>query len=132
MLLIEAHGKAKIGRLGKQCFDGIYLYVGSAMGPGGFKRIERHCAIALGQNKTRHWHIDYLLSLGELKGAYVSEGPLPQSFECTLARKLAKIAEPVIEGFGASDCRCRTHLFKVTRDYDKIALELWGLQPYDS
>ncbi len=85
--MIEAHGKTQIGRLGRQHFDGIYLYVGSAMGSGGFKRIERHRAIARGQNKSRRWHIDYLLALGELKGAFISEAAesASQRFECALA-----------------------------------------------
>lgn len=107
MLVIEAHGEAQVGSLGSQRFDGLYLYVGS----GGLRRIERHRAVANGGNKSRHWHIDYLLGLGELKCALCANVKRRPSLECALARELAKRAKPAIEGFGASDCRCRTHLF---------------------
>lgn len=112
VLIIEAHGRARVGRLGWQSFDGIYLYVGSALGPGGFKRVERHRAVAERRNKTRRWHIDYLLGLGQLKGALLFEAN-DKTMECALAEALAGFAEPVIAGFGASDCRCRTHLFRL-------------------
>lgn len=110
VLVIEAHGSVSVGRLGRQSFDGIYLYVGSALGPGGFKRIERHRAVAQGQNKTRRWHIDYLLALGCLRGVFVIETS-EKKLECAVARGLARVAQPVIKGFGSSDCRCATHLF---------------------
>lgn len=134
VLVIEAHGKTQVGRLGLKHFDGIYLYVGSTMGPGGFKRLERHRAVASGRNKTQHWHIDYLLALGELKGIFTSETRPPsqkQNLECALAHELAKRTEPAIEGFGASDCRCLTHLFKSVSDCDTIiseALRALGLK----
>lgn len=110
VLVIETHGKATIGRLGHQRFDGIYLYVGSALGPGGFKRVERHRAVAQGHNKTRRWHIDYLLALGRLRGVFVIETS-EKKLECALARGLARVVQPVVKGFGSSDCRCATHLF---------------------
>ncbi|MFN4217844.1 MAG: GIY-YIG nuclease family protein [Candidatus Bipolaricaulia bacterium] len=112
MLVIEAHGQTRVGRLGPQSFDGIYLYVGSALGPGGFKRIKRHRAVAEGRNQTRRWHIDYLLSLGQLRGALLFKTS-DKTMECALAKQLACFAEPVIAGFGASDCRCQTHLFRL-------------------
>ncbi len=111
VLVIEAHGAAVVGRLGRQHFDGIYLYVGSALGPGGFKRIERHRAVAIGRNKTRRWHIDYLLALGSLRGVFVIE--TAQKIECAVAQGLSRLAQPVVKGFGSSDCRCFTHLFRL-------------------
>ncbi|MCL6641950.1 MAG: GIY-YIG nuclease family protein [Candidatus Bipolaricaulota bacterium] len=111
VLVIEAHGAAVIGRLGRQDFDGIYLYVGSALGPGGLKRIERHRAVAMGLNKTRRWHVDYLLALGHLRGVFVIE--TSQKLECAVAQSLAGIAQPVVKGFGSSDCRCFSHLFRL-------------------
>lgn len=111
MLVIEAHGETEIGRLGCQRFDGIYLYVGSALGPGGFKRVERHRAVAQGRNKTRRWHVDYLLALGSLREVFVIE--TSQKLECALAQALARVAQPAVRGFGSSDCRCFTHLFRL-------------------
>jgi Uri superfamily endonuclease len=111
VLVIEARGAAVVGRLGRQRFDGLYLYVGSALGPGGLKRIERHRAVAMGRNKTRRWHIDYLLALGSLRGVFVIE--TSQKLECTVAQRLSRIAQPVVKGFGSSDCQCCTHLFRL-------------------
>jgi Uri superfamily endonuclease len=118
VLVIEAHGTVCVGCLGLQSFDGVYLYVGSALGPRGFKRIERHRAVAEGRNKTKRWHIDYLLRLGQFKGALLFETQ-DKTTECALAKGLARSAEPVIAGFGASDCRCQTHLFRV---YEKLTV----------
>ncbi|MCS7197075.1 MAG: GIY-YIG nuclease family protein [Candidatus Bipolaricaulota bacterium] len=112
ILVIEAHGQTHVGRLGPQSFDGIYLYVGSALGPRGFQRVERHRAVAQGRNTTRRWHIDYLLGIGQLKGALLFETS-EKAMECALAEALARVAQPVIAGFGASDCRCQTHLFRL-------------------
>ncbi len=111
VLVIEAHGATVVGRLGRQYFDGIYLYVGSALGPGGLKRVERHRAVAAGLNKTRRWHIDYLLALGSLRGVFVIE--TSQKLECAVAQRLSRIAQPAVKGFGSSDCRCVSHLFRL-------------------
>jgi Uri superfamily endonuclease len=113
VLVVEAHGEIEVGRLGSQRFAGTYLYVGSALGPGGFRRIARHRDVAEGRNQTRRWHIDHLLSLGQLRKAFLAEMDQGLGLECALAAELAKRAEPVIEGFGASDCRCKTHLFRL-------------------
>jgi len=112
--VIEAHGSTRVGRLGLRRFDGLYLYVGSALGPGGLKRVERHRAVASGKNQTKRWHIDYLLALGELKGVFVLKTKeKKEKLECALAHELGKRFEPAVRGFGSGDCRCKTHLFKV-------------------
>ena len=48
-----------IGRLGIFSFEpGHYIYVGSALGPGGLAgRLERHLDK---DRQVSHWHIDYL------------------------------------------------------------------------
>lgn len=113
VLAVEAHGKIEVGRLGPQRFEGIYLYVGSALGPGGLKRLERHRAVASGKNGTRRWHIDYLLALGELKRVFVME--THERLECALAQALGGRFEPAVKGFGSGDCRCKTHLFRASK-----------------
>ncbi len=51
-----------VGALGDREFTaGAYAYVGSAFGPGGFSRVDRHRELAAGDRETRHWHVDYLL-----------------------------------------------------------------------
>jgi len=82
---------------------GYYFYVGSAMGDRNNlkRRIERH----LREDKKLHWHIDYLLQYGTVKEIYVSE----EGVECEVAKDLSFLDS--VEGFGSSDCGCRSHLF---------------------
>lgn len=97
-----------VGALGEQTFEqGWYAYVGSALGSGGFSRIDRHRELAAGQRETRHWHIDYLLGRPEsrLEGVVRTSGV---DGECTVA---AALDSPAVSGFGCSDCDCGTHLF---------------------
>ena len=59
-LLLEATGvqDVPIGKLGVlHLLPGIYVYLGSALGPGGLAaRVGRHAL----REKVLHWHIDYL------------------------------------------------------------------------
>ena len=89
---------------------GRYAYTGSALGPGGFARIDRHRRVAAGDHDVRHWHVDYLLGhpAGRLIGAVRSAAV---DAECEVARAIggADAVEPV-PGVGASDCDCSGHL----------------------
>ena len=52
----------EVGALGSLDLDaGWYAYTGSALGPGGFTRVQRHREMAVGERAARHWHVDYLL-----------------------------------------------------------------------
>ncbi|MEM3647735.1 MAG: GIY-YIG nuclease family protein [Thermoproteota archaeon] len=79
---------------------GCYIYVGSAMGPGGFeKRVLRH----LRKNKRTRWHIDYLTRLRSVKVASVIYTPFPHG-ESRLTRVLSSSGfVKVVKGFGATD-----------------------------
>jgi Uri superfamily endonuclease len=99
----------QVGRLGSFHFSaGTYLYVGSAFGPGGLPaRLSHHER----REKTHpHWHIDYLRACARLHEAWTVVG---QRMECRWCTALA--AEPgvtmPVEGFGAGDTGCRSHLF---------------------
>jgi Uri superfamily endonuclease len=103
----------RVGRLGEIAFPaGWYLYVGSALGPGGLlARLARH--LRQGTGKHAHWHIDYLRERATWGGAWGRTSG--RRLECDWAavvRNLpgAKIAAP---GFGASDCHCPAHLVHV-------------------
>lgn len=90
---------------------GLYAYVGSAQGPGGFSRLERHREISLGNRSVRHWHIDYLL--GHSAVTIAERFTLPGAdCECELAGVLSGECIP---GIGASDCGCDTHLLHIGR-----------------
>jgi len=126
LLLIETRGEITVGKLGRFRFDGRYLYVGSARGPGGFKRVERHLAIASASGKrTRRWHIDYLLEAGKLLQVWLL--PDTELTECELVQRLiAKGARPVVPGFGASDSPCETHLLRVEGSIHQLRLPEGG------
>ena len=90
--------------------EGIYIYAGSALGPGGLRaRITRHFS----SRKKVRWHIDYLTGkVPPLLAVYTIH---PGKFECALVKSLLKEGfSPVLEGFGASDCRegCPSHLLR--------------------
>lgn len=108
-LLVELDESTTIefGAAGTRSLEaGWYAYTGSAFGPGGLKRVDRHRRVADGRNATRQWHIDYLLGAPEATIEAVWTAPGFEG-ECDVARSLA--GEPV-EGLGASDCRCGSHL----------------------
>jgi histidyl-tRNA synthetase len=94
---------AKAGRRDVLLCPGLYIYCGSARGPGGLRaRIARHVR----RNKKAHWHVDQLTLAGVVEGAFAQPG----GDECALNASLSHLPAP-LEGFGASDCpRCRSHL----------------------
>jgi len=130
--------RVAVGALGTHTFErGYYAYVGSALGPGGFARLDRHRELASGERDTRHWHIDYLLGTdaASLVDDVRSEGV---DAECKVARLLAAEDDTLdtrmgardshdvstgagdtlslldgktVPGFGCSDCQCDSHLY---------------------
>jgi len=110
--LVLAAAKRKrisVGRFGTlDVRPGFYVYVGSALGPGGLAaRIGRHAR----QEKTLRWHVDYLRAVTDLVEVWFSPGRRRR--ECSWAGRLARMpgARTPMRGFGASDCGCRSHLF---------------------
>ncbi len=107
-----------VGRLGRfHLAAGWYVYVGSALGPGGLAaRVGRH----LRREKRLHWHVDYLLAVAPVVAVWYAVGR--ERRECAWARSLAARPGAIlpVRGFGASDCHCPAHLFyfaaRPTRD----------------
>ena len=94
---------------------GLYLYAGSAWGPGGIRaRAGRH----LRRPKARVWHIDHLTAAIEQVVAF------PGARECEIADfVVARGAHAPIPGFGASDCRsCEAHLLAVEPDLVQVLM----------
>ena len=114
-LWLDASHTISIGRLGRFVFpSGWYLYVGSARGPGGVgARLRRHWRRGA-SGKRMHWHVDYLREYAVWGGAWARCSE--QRLECTWADALRRLpgASTVAQGFGASDCRCVTHLVRVS------------------
>lgn len=93
-----------VGRRGAAWFPaGEYAYVGSALG-GLEPRLRRHWR----KEKQLHWHIDYLLREASIEKVILAQ--TCQRIECQLARFFSK-RFCFIPRFGASDCRCCSHLF---------------------
>lgn len=99
----------RIGSLGKIKFEpGFYMYNGSAFGPGGLKRVQRHKEKSE-EGDNPHWHIDYLLIQKETEicRTFELEG---RDHECSISEEMKKEFNPV-DDFGCSDCQCNSHLF---------------------
>lgn len=102
-----------VGALGSATFTpGLYVYAGSAMGPGGIKaRLGRHWS---GGTRNR-WHVDYLRAHARVAFAAFATGQA--HVECQWAAVLRDLGGTVVvRGFGASDCRCPTHLIRMADD----------------
>ena len=108
VLSVRTDGIVRIGRLGTLLLQrGFYVYVGSALGPGGVRaRLGHH----LMMSSHPHWHIDYLRRHATLEEVwYCHDGA---TWEHQWARCLGTLpgASTPLTGFGASDCRCDSHL----------------------
>ena len=98
-----------------ELWPGQYIYVGSALGPGGLQaRLCRHLDRASRQAQRHHWHIDHVTAIH--RPASVGYKISPINLECAWAKQLnAAGADWAIHGFGSSDCRqgCQAHLLRV-------------------
>ena len=87
---------------------GYYLYLGSALGPGGLRaRIAHHQKPSF----RPHWHIDYLRAHTRLERIWYSYGAQRREHLWAEAMQAAPGASAPLRGFGASDCACESHLF---------------------
>ncbi|MCK5107144.1 MAG: GIY-YIG nuclease family protein [Nanoarchaeota archaeon] len=104
----------KIGKLSTFNFQkGYYCYVGSALN-NLEKRISRHKS----KNKKIHWHIDYLLEYAKI--VEVKTIQTHKRLECTLSKKVSELGDIIINRFGSSDCKCKTHLYFFKTNPTKI------------
>jgi Uri superfamily endonuclease len=114
-VLIISIGKdisVNTGALGSLKFErGLYAYVGSAQN-NLEKRIKRH----LETEKRKFWHIDYLLNNPCVKVLKVFHKKAGRPEECKITKELGKRGFAIL-GFGSSDCKCKSHLFKI-KDYE--------------
>lgn len=105
----ESVGGITVGALGECAFPARwYAYTGSALGSGGFARVDRHRAVASGERDTRHWHIDYLL--GDDATTIDTVVTTADDIECGVARRLDRAVGTAVADFGCSDCGCPAHL----------------------
>ncbi|UCD45961.1 MAG: GIY-YIG nuclease family protein [Candidatus Bathyarchaeota archaeon] len=125
-ITVEEPVDITVGALGRLEFlSGSYVYVGSALN-GIEARLRRHIKTSRGRGETTHWHIDYLLRAPEveIEDLFVKLTDLRE--ECEFADSVSELGKPT-KGFGCSDCRCVSHLFRV-EGFD--FLPRLGLKPF--
>ncbi len=121
LIFLDNDITVKIGKLGTYTLTkGCYLYIGSALGPGGLNsRIIRH----LSKRKKTHWHIDYLTKNMQVRIRYILYILSDNHLECNIVQTLIqyKYFKSIINGFGSSDCRkgCPSHFLKYNGDPKK-------------
>ncbi len=86
---------------------GLYVYVGSAMS-GLIQRISRH----MKKDKREHWHIDHLLRHGKILSVIMF--PSEERLEEEISRYLSRVLDGP-RGFGSSDLKVRTNLYKIEK-----------------
>ncbi|NLX08061.1 MAG: GIY-YIG nuclease family protein [Chloroflexi bacterium] len=128
LLRLDQPLTVQVGRLGRfELAPGSYAYVGSAHGPGGLAaRVTRHLRTA----KRPHWHIDYLTARAPVIALWLDASPA--RLECVWAgalRQAPGVTVPIAR-FGASDCACPAHLFRVpdgdlTPLWDALSRPVW-------
>jgi Uri superfamily endonuclease len=132
LLKLDEQERITIGKLGTFDFPaGYYLYVGSALGPGGLRaRLARHRRGSKsprsnsGQGgKKLHWHIDYLLQRAQLIEVWSIASE--ERLECQWSEVASRLsgAQVPVRGFGSSDCRCPAHLFHFSARPDREQFE---------
>ena len=94
---------------------GTYWYVGSAQ-----RHLRNRLSRHLKRDKPLRWHIDYFLALPQPRVLEVFTKPADKSAECDTAGRLLHHGEPVPR-FGASDCRCPTHLIHTRGRHSRTA-----------
>jgi Uri superfamily endonuclease len=108
IIKVEKDTYVIVGAKGRLTFKrGIYAYVGSAQ-----KFLEQRIRRHLKREKRKFWHIDYLLDDKATKVVQVFHEQADKRQECLIARSICEKGEPII-GFGSSDCRCKSHLFRI-------------------
>jgi Uri superfamily endonuclease len=110
-----------IGALGRLVTrPGFYIYVGSALGPGGlYSRVSRH----IRREKKLHWHIDYLRPHADVEMVWFEQHSAAREHDWAAAFGSEPRSEVALPRFGASDCRCESHLF-----YSKLVPSISGFR----
>lgn len=123
--------RLRVGALGEAEFPaGVYVYLGSARGPGGVRaRLGRHLR---GVGRPR-WHVDALRAVAQpIAWGYTTAPPPGLPWECAWSQHLLA-AHPhafvPLPGFGASDCAhgCPAHLVGFPPEGGRpwLTLPLW-------
>jgi len=128
LLSSATDAEIRVGRLGNMRLQsGFYLYVGSALGPGGVRaRVSHH----LYASPRPHWHIDYLKPHVTLEEVWLChDRKRREHLWARFFSSMPGVSVPM-PGFGSSDCNCEAHLFffksRATRDRIQDVLSAQG------
>ncbi|MBD3265246.1 DUF123 domain-containing protein [bacterium] len=110
--LILHCSKTQTVRIGKKgdlaLATGYYIYIGSAFGPGGVRaRLAHHFHPA----NRPHWHIDYLRRVVAITEIWWVCSSIHHEHEWAAHLTRIRDVQIPLPRFGASDCRCPSHLF---------------------
>jgi Uri superfamily endonuclease len=109
LLSSASDANIRVGKLGgMRLRPGFYIYIGSALGPGGVRaRVNHH----LHASPRPRWHIDYLRAHATAEEVWLCQGRKRR--EHLWARFLSSMpgVSVPMPGFGSSDCGCEAHLF---------------------
>jgi Uri superfamily endonuclease len=112
VIQVDEDTGVNVGAIGRLTFKkGLYAYVGSAQN-NLEQRVKRH----LRKGKRKFWHVDYLLDNEATKVVEVFQQQADKAEECAIAGVIGERGDP-IDGFGSSDCSCKSHLFRIG-DYE--------------
>jgi Uri superfamily endonuclease len=119
ILSCTSNARIQIGRLGTmQLQRGYYVYLGSALGPGGLRaRIAHHQKLST----QPHWHIDYLRAHTQIHGIWFSNDARRREHQWASVMWTMRGVKVPLLGFGASDCDCRSHLYFFKRCPSRIS-----------
>ena len=108
IIQVDEDTGVNVGAIGRLTFKkGLYAYVGSAQN-NLEQRVKRH----IRKEKRGFWHIDYFLDNDATKVIEVFHKHADKTEECAIAKVIGERGEPV-DGFGSSDCSCKSHLFRI-------------------
>ncbi|MGQ9759405.1 MAG: GIY-YIG nuclease family protein [Candidatus Methanomethylicaceae archaeon] len=114
LMHLTAPCSLEIGNRQYNLDPGVYVYAGSALGPGGVAgRLKRHFKTFTTHTTKRHWHIDHLLPISASLAAVFSNSQT--NMECALVLSLKQLGLCVVKGFGNTDCKsgCMGHLLSL-------------------
>jgi len=122
---LKEDSRIRIGKLGVINFPkGYYCYVGSALGKSINleNRIGRHKKLNKKKKGRLKWHIDYFLVNPNTSIFNIITINSDERRECDISRKLERFADKSINGFGCSDCNCKSHFhyFENKKDCERI------------
>ncbi len=105
VLRLSTSTQVTVGRLGtRRLAAGWYVYVGSAK-----RNLEARLRRHLRREKTLHWHVDFLRTAAVVEELWA--WPWAAGAECRLSGRIQALGDGIPwPGFGASDCRCPSHL----------------------